>query len=55
MLLHPRGALNQLAYHAKGPVALARNLLLRNRPAEKFVAGFDWLYGFDAEKPNGEI
>ncbi len=50
-----RGALNQLAYHAKGPVALARNLLLRNRPAEKFVAGFDWLYGFDAEKPNGEI
>jgi salicylate hydroxylase len=44
-----RGALNQLAYHAKGPVALARNLLLRNRPAEKFVAGFDWLYGFDAE------
>ncbi|MBA8901049.1 FAD-dependent monooxygenase [Phyllobacterium sp. P30BS-XVII] len=44
-----RGALNQLAYHAKGPVALARNLLMRNRPVEKFVAGFDWLYGFDAE------
>lgn len=50
-----RGALNQLAYHARGPVALARNLLLRNRPAEKFIAGFDWLYGFDAEKPKGEI
>ncbi|MBA8876427.1 FAD-dependent monooxygenase [Phyllobacterium myrsinacearum] len=50
-----RGALNQLAYHAKGPVALARNLLLRNRSAEKFVAGFDWLYGFDAEKPGGDI
>ncbi|WP_157929518.1 FAD-dependent monooxygenase [Phyllobacterium zundukense] len=45
-----RGALNQLAYHAKGPLALARNILLRNRPVEKFVKGFDWLYGFDAEE-----
>ncbi|QND52599.1 NAD(P)-binding protein [Phyllobacterium sp. 628] len=50
-----RGALNHLAYHARGPVALARNLLLRNRPAEKFIAGFDWLYGFDAENPDGKI
>ncbi len=46
-----RGAFNQLAYHAKGPVAVARNILLRNRPVEKFVKGFDWLYGFDAAKP----
>lgn len=47
-----RGALNQLAYHAKGPVAVARNILLRNRPVEKFVQGFDWLYGYDAEERN---
>ncbi|WP_170117040.1 FAD-dependent monooxygenase [Phyllobacterium sophorae] len=47
-----RGALNHLAYHAKGPVAVARNILLRNRPVEKFVKGFDWLYGYDAEKEN---
>jgi salicylate hydroxylase len=46
-----RGALNHLAYHAKGPMALARNIVLRNRPVEKFVKGFDWLYGFDAEGP----
>ncbi|WP_091949062.1 FAD-dependent monooxygenase [Phyllobacterium sp. YR620] len=45
-----RGALNQLAYHARGPVALARNVVFRNRPADKFVEGFDWLYGFDPEK-----
>jgi salicylate hydroxylase len=49
-----RGALNHLAYHAKGPMAVARNILLRNRPVEKFVKGFDWLYGFDAEEGNGE-
>jgi salicylate hydroxylase len=44
-----RGALNQLAYHARGPVAVARNVVFRNRPVEKFVEGFDWLYGFDPE------
>ncbi|CAN7510964.1 FAD-dependent monooxygenase [Phyllobacterium sp. LjRoot231] len=50
-----RGALNHLAYHAKGPVAVARNMLLRNRPAEKFVKGFDWLYGFDAEEQKEQV
>ncbi len=45
-----RGALNHLAYHAKGPIALARNIVLRKRPVDKFVKGFDWLYGFDAGK-----
>ncbi|MGH6859391.1 MAG: FAD-dependent monooxygenase [Phyllobacterium sp.] len=44
-----RGALNHIAYHARGPIAAARNLLMRRRPAEKFLAGLDWLYGFDAE------
>jgi salicylate hydroxylase len=50
-----RGALNQLAYHAKGPVAVARNIVLRNRPVEKFIEGFDWLYGFDAEERNEQV
>ncbi len=50
-----RGALNHLAYHAKGPVAVARNILLRNRPVEKFIEGFDWLYGFDAEERKEQV
>lgn len=45
-----RGALNRLAWHAPGPVALARNLFLKSRPAENLVADLDWLYGWDAPK-----
>lgn len=44
-----RGALNQLAYHARGPAVLARNFLFRSRPVDKFIEGFDWLYGFNAD------
>ncbi|TIX37093.1 MAG: salicylate hydroxylase, partial [Mesorhizobium sp.] len=40
-----RGALNRLAWHAWGPVAIARNLVLATRPAEKLAADLDWLYG----------
>jgi salicylate hydroxylase len=43
-----RGALNRLAWHAAGPVALARNLLLKSRPAENLVADLDWLYSWGA-------
>lgn len=41
-----RGALNHLAWHAAGPVALARNLVLKMRPPEKLAADLDWLYGW---------
>lgn len=44
-----RGALNHLAYRAKGPVAMVRNMIMDKRPAEKFISGLDWLYGYDAE------
>jgi salicylate hydroxylase len=44
-----RGALNRLAWHAAGPVALARDLLLTLRRQESFAADLDWLYGYDAE------
>ncbi|MHC1549489.1 FAD-dependent monooxygenase [Phyllobacterium sp. K27] len=44
-----RGALNHLAYRAKGPIAMARNMIMRQRPAEKFIEGLDWLYGYDDE------
>jgi salicylate hydroxylase len=42
-----RGALNHLAWHASGPVALARNLILRTRPPGKLAADLDWLYGWE--------
>ena len=45
-----RGALNRLAWHARGPVALARNLVLATRPAEKLAADLDWLYGWQLQK-----
>lgn len=45
-----RGALNRLAWHARGPVALARNLVLAARPAEKLAADLDWLYGWEEAK-----
>ncbi|WP_217577617.1 FAD-dependent monooxygenase [Mesorhizobium sp. GbtcB19] len=45
-----RGALNRLAWHAWGPVAIARNLVLATRPAEKLAADMDWLYGWEEQK-----
>ncbi|TPI43714.1 FAD-binding protein [Mesorhizobium sp. B3-1-6] len=45
-----RGALNRLAWHARGPVAIVRNLVLATRPAEKLVADLDWLYGWEERK-----
>lgn len=42
-----RGALNRFAWHAAGPVALARNLFLRIRGPESLAADLDWLYGWE--------
>ncbi len=41
-----RGALNRFAWHASGPIALARNLFLKSRSPEKLAADLDWLYGW---------
>lgn len=41
-----RGAFNHFAYHARGPAALARNLVLSLRKPESLAADFDWLYGY---------
>lgn len=43
-----RGAFNRFAYHARGPVRLARNIVLSMRPSQSLAADLDWLYGFDA-------
>ena len=45
-----RGALNRFAWHASGPVALARNLFLKTRSPEQLAADLDWLYGWRAQK-----
>ncbi|WP_439616710.1 FAD-dependent monooxygenase [Shinella sp.] len=41
-----RGAFNRFAYHARGPIALARNLVLSLRRPESLAADLDWLYGY---------
>ncbi|HEV7246805.1 MAG TPA: FAD-dependent monooxygenase [Shinella sp.] len=41
-----RGAFNRFAYHARGPIALARNLVLSLRGPESLAADLDWLYGY---------
>ena len=45
-----RGRFNHFTWHASGPVALVRNLVLRQRSGARLAADFDWLYGFDACK-----
>ncbi|MER9347496.1 FAD-dependent monooxygenase [Mesorhizobium sp. M0227] len=45
-----RGAVNRLAWHAVGPVAIARNVFLKVRSSEKLAADLDWLYGWQAQK-----
>lgn len=44
-----RGAFNRFVWHAAGPVALGRDVVLALRRPESLVADFDWLYNYDAE------
>ena len=41
-----RAAFNRFAWHAAGPVAMARNLMLKLRGDESLAADMDWLYGW---------
>ncbi|PWK75531.1 FAD-dependent monooxygenase [Aminobacter sp. AP02] len=41
-----RGALNHFAWHASGPVAIARNLFLKLKSPQSLAADMDWLYGW---------
>jgi salicylate hydroxylase len=41
-----RGALNEITWHARGPIALGRNVVLRVAGPERLAAGLDWLYGW---------
>ncbi|RFC69056.1 MULTISPECIES: FAD-dependent monooxygenase [Mesorhizobium] len=42
-----RGAFNHFAWHAWGPAATARDLVLKMRSPESLMADMDWLYGWD--------
>ncbi|MQB43169.1 FAD-dependent monooxygenase [Rhizobium sp. ICMP 5592] len=46
--LRQRAAFNQFAYHARGPVRLARDLVLSMRPPQSLAADMDWIYGYRA-------
>lgn len=46
--LRQRAAFNQFAYHARGPVRLARDLVLSMRPPQSLAADLDWIYGYRA-------
>jgi salicylate hydroxylase len=41
-----RGAFNQFAYHARGPLRIGRDIVLSLRPPHSLAADFDWLYGY---------
>jgi salicylate hydroxylase len=46
-----RGAINRFAWHASGPIALARDVLLGMRSSERLAADLDWLYGWRMPGP----
>lgn len=46
-----RGAFNRFTWHASGPIALARNLVLGALPSAKLAADLDWLYGWTVPEP----
>ena len=41
-----RGAFNRFAYHARGPIALGRNLVLSLRKPDQLAGDLDWLYSY---------
>ncbi|MCD2176004.1 FAD-dependent monooxygenase [Rhizobium sp. C4] len=47
-----RGDFNRFAYHARGPVRLARDAVFALSPASRLAAKLDWIYGYKAgEQP----
>ncbi|OWV79661.1 salicylate hydroxylase [Rhizobium sp. R634] len=46
--LRQRGAFNQFAYHAKGPIRIGRDLVLGLKPPQSLAADLDWIYGYKA-------
>ncbi|EJF80916.1 FAD-binding protein [Bartonella doshiae] len=45
-----RGDFNRVAYHATGPIAIARNLIMKICTPEIIMSRLNWLYMYDAMK-----
>ncbi|WP_180299378.1 FAD-binding protein [Bartonella tribocorum] len=43
-----RGNFNRLVYHATGPIAIARNLMMKIRTPESIMSSLHWLYMYNA-------
>ncbi|WP_019218756.1 FAD-binding protein [Bartonella florencae] len=43
-----RGDFNRIAYHATGPIAIARNFIMKIRTPESIMSNLHWLYSYDA-------
>lgn len=41
-----RGSFNHFVWHASGPAAVVRNIMLKARAPEKLAVSLDWLYGW---------
>jgi salicylate hydroxylase len=41
--------INGRIYHLAGPLAAARNLVLRNLPGDRIMSRYDWLYGWKGD------
>ncbi|WP_019223497.1 FAD-binding protein [Bartonella rattaustraliani] len=42
------GDLNRIVYHATGPIAFARNFIMKMRTPESLMSDLNWLYMYDA-------
>lgn len=43
-----RANFNRLSYHATGPIAIARNFMMKIRTPESIMSSLHWLYRYDA-------
>lgn len=43
-----RGDFNRIVYHATGPIAIARNFIMKIRTPESIISQLNWLYMYDA-------
>lgn len=46
--IRARGDFNRLAYHASGPLRLARDAVFAMSPTTQLVRKLDWIYGYEA-------
>ena len=45
-----RSALNAFAWHASGPVAAVRDMILATPPGARLASNTEWLFGWDPDE-----